>query len=426
MKNYFKRISDEIIVEELAGMGAVLVQGAKWCGKTTTCEQFARSVLCMVDPKKHDQYLKMADNDITELLKGDQPRLIDEWQEAPQFWDAIRYYVDHADGYGCFLLTGSAVPPEPEKISHTGTGRIARVTMRPMSLWESDESNGTVSLKLLLAEEDFKATAAPERNLREIAYLVCRGGWPQAVLQGGSRALRRAFNYHDAVVNTDISRVDRTIRDPERVKRLMRSYARLQGTQSSLNTIRCDMAANDASSLSEGTVSQYIQALKKIFVIEDMPAWSPNLRSKAVVRTSDTRYFTDSSIAVAALGVGPEDLMNDLNTFGYLFETMVIRDLRCYAEALDGTVYHYHDANGLECDSIVHLRNGTYGLIEIKLGGERLIEEGVKTLTRLAEKIDTTRMKAPAFKMVIVANGDYAYRRKDDGIIVCPISCLKP
>ncbi len=426
MKNYLRRISDDIIAEELAGMGAVLVQGAKWCGKTTTCEQFAKSILYMADTKKREFYLKMADADITELMKGAQPRLIDEWQDAPQFWDAIRYYVDHADGYGCFLLTGSAVPPEPEKIMHSGTGRIARVTMRPMSLWESGDSNGTVSLQSLFASDEFNATTAPERNLRDIAYLVCRGGWPQAVLQSGTRALRRAFNYHDSVVNFDVSRVDNTIRDPERVKRLMRSYARLQGTQSSLNTIRRDMAANDADSLGEETVSQYVKALKKIFVIEDMPAWCPNLRSKSVIRTSDTRYFTDPSIAVAALGVGPGDLMNDLNTFGYLFEAMAIRDLRCYAEALDGTVYHYHDAGGLECDAIIHLRNGSYGLIEIKLGGERLVEEGVKTLESLAAKIDSTRMKSPSFRMVVVANGDYAYRRKDDGVIVCPLAALKP
>ena len=368
----------------------------------------------------------MADADIAELMKGDQPRLIDEWQDAPQFWDAIRYYVDHADGYGCFLLTGSAVPPDQEKIVHTGTGRIARVTMRPMSLWESGDSDGTVSLKSLFAGDEFNAAVAPERNLRDVAYLVCRGGWPQAVLQGGTRALRRAFNYHDSVVNADISRADKTIRDPERVKRLMRSYARLQGTQSSLNTIRRDMAANDVDTLGEETVSQYVKALKKIFVIEDMPAWCPNLRSKSVIRTSDTRYFTDPSIAVAALGVGPDDLMNDLNTFGYLFEAMAIRDLRCYAEALDGTVYHYHDASGLECDAIVHLRNGSYGLIEIKLGGERLVEEGVKTLEALSAKIDSTRMRSPSFRMVVVANGDYAYRRKDDGVIVCPISSIKP
>jgi len=427
---YFSRITDSIIVEELSGMGAVLVQGPKWCGKTTTCEQIAKSVLYMNDPKMRSVYLKMAEVDIAELMKGAQPRLIDEWQDAPQFWDAVRFDVDHSDGFGHYLLTGSAVPPSEKDengkvlISHTGTGRIARVTMRPMSLWESGESNGSVSLESLFAGS-FKTAKAPGRDLREAAYLVCRGGWPQAVVQDGKRALRRAFNYYDAVVNVDITRADSSIRDPERVMRLMRSYARLQGTQAGLKAIKLDMAANDSRKLDEDTVATYLKALKKIFVVEDAQAWSPSLRNKAVIRTSDTRYFVDSSIATAALGVGPEDLMNDLRTFGMLFETMALRDLRCYAEALDGTVYHYHDGSGLECDAVVHLRNGSYGLVEIKLAGESLVDEGKSTLAALAEKIDVTRMKAPAFRMVVVAKGEFAYQDKD-GTIVCPIGALRP
>ena len=295
--------------------------------------------------------------------------------------------------------------------------------MRPMSLWESGESSGSVGLSALFAGKTFTSGAAPDRSLRETAWLVCRGGWPRAVLQKGSRALRRAFDYYDAVVNVDIQRADGTIRDPERVKRLMRSYARLQGTQSGLKAIKSDMSANDAGSLDEDTVASYVKALKKIFVVEDMPAWCPNLRNRSVIRTSDTRYFTDPSIAVAALGASPDDLMNDLRTFGYIFETMAARDLRCYAEALDGPVYHYHDGSGLECDAVVHLRDGSYGLVEVKLGGETLIEVGAKTLKDLADKIDTTRMKVPAFRMIVVATGDYAYRRKD-GIIVAPSSIL--
>ena len=426
MKHYLPRVSDTIIAEELAGMGAVLVQGAKWCGKTTSCEQFAKSALYMADPKKRSSYLQMAEADISELLIGERPRLIDEWQDAPQFWDAVRFQVDHEDDCGLFILTGSAVPPASDKISHTGTGRIARVTMRPMCLWESGESSGCVSLKSLFAGDAFTAGKAIDRSLRETAALVCRGGWPRAVLQGGSRALRRAFDYYDSVVNVDIQRADGTIRDPERVKRLMRSYARLQGTQSGLKAIRLDMAANDAGTFDEDTVASYVKALKKIFVVEDMPAWCPNLRNKAVVRTSDTRYFTDPSIAVAALGAGPQDLMNDLNTYGFLFETMAVRDLRCCAEALDGTVYHYHDGSGLECDAVIHLRNGTYGLVEVKLGGETLIDAGAATLLRLAGKIDTTKMPPPSFLMVLTATGEYAYRRPGDGIVVCPISALKP
>jgi len=425
MKIYFNRICDSIIAEELAGMGAVLVQGAKWCGKTTTCEQLAKSTLYMADPKKRSLYLQMAENDITELMKGAKPRLIDEWQDAPQFWDAIRFYVDHEDECGQYILTGSATPPDSEKISHSGTGRIARITMRPMSLWESKESNGAVSLKALLGNEPFAAARAEEKTLRDMAYLVCRGGWPRAVLQGGTRSLRRAFDYYDAVVNVDVSKVDKKIRDPGRVKRLLKSYSRLQGTQSGLKAIKLDMVANETDSLDEDTVASYIKALKKIFVVEDMPAWCPNLRNKVVIRTSDTRYFTDPSIAVAALGVGPDDLMNDLRTFGFLFETMAIRDLRCYAEALDGSVYHYHDGSGLECDAVVHLRNGSYGLVEVKLGGETLISAGAETLGRLAKKIDTTKMPPPSFLMVVVATGEFAYQRPN-GIIVCPIVCLKP
>lgn len=426
MEKYLKRVSDALIAEELEGMGAVLVQGAKWCGKTTSCEQFAKSVLHMDDPKRRGQYMQMAETDISELLNGEKPRLIDEWQDAPQFWDAVRYHVDHNDDCGCFLLTGSAVPPDDERISHSGTGRIARVMMRPMSLWESGESNGSVSLSELFVGEDFPSAIAPELSLRDVAHLVCRGGWPRAVLQGGTRSLRRAFDYFDAVVNVDISRADKTIRDPERVKRLMRSYARLQGTQSGLKAIRLDMAANGTDSLNEDTVASYIKALKKIFVVEDMAAWCPNLRNKAVIRTSDTRYFVDPSIAVAALGVGPEDLMNDLTTYGFLFEAMAVRDLRCYAGSMDGSLYHYHDGSGLECDAVIHLRNGRYGLVEVKLGGGRLIEEGARTLGKLSGKIDTTKMPEPSFKMVVVATGDYAYRRKEDGVIVCPVGCLKP
>lgn len=431
MKSYFHRILDDVLIEELEGVGAVLVQGAKWCGKTTTCEQVAKSTLYMNDPQKRSQYLRMAEADITTLMQGERPRLIDEWQDAPQFWDAIRFGVDHSDGFGHYILTGSAVPPEEidkngkTVISHTGTGRISRLTMRPMSLWESRESSGSVSMKALFDGLEFKSGTGPDLSLRDVAYLVCRGGWPQAVLQEGARALKRAFNYYDAVVNVDISRADKTIRDPERVKRLMRSYARLQGTQSGLKAIKLDMIANDVSKLDEDTVASYIKALKKIFVIEDAVAWCPNLRNKAVVRTSDTRYYSDSSIAAAALGIGPDDLMNDLRTFGLLFETMVMRDLRCYAEALGGTVYHYHDGSGLECDAIVHLRNGRYGLVEVKLAGETLIAEADETLKELSDKIDTARMNAPAFRMIIVAKGDFAYRDKN-GTVICPITCLRP
>ena len=365
-------------------------------------------------------------------MKGEQPRLIDEWQDAPRFWDAIRYDVDHSAGWGHYILTGSAVPPDDKNersgkkaIVHSGTGRIVRVRMRPMSLWESEESSGTVSLGALFKGEPFKPCRAVERSLAETAYLVCRGGWPQAISQDGETALDRAFEYVDAVVNSDISRVDGVSRDPRRARLLLKSYARLQGTQSTIVNIRKDMTIGDGNGPDDDTVSSYLNALRKIFVVEDSEAWCPALRSRTAIRMSPTRYFSDPSIATAALGIGPEDLMNDIRTYGLLFETMAVRDLRVYADALNGGVSHYLDRNGLECDAVVHLRNGTSGLVEVKLGGESLIEEGARTLNDLSGILDSSRQREVAFKMVVTATGDCAYQRKD-GIIVCPISCLKP
>ena len=381
---------------------------------------------------RRDRYLVQAEVDITELMKGKQPRLIDEWQDAPKFWDAIRYDVDHSAGWGHYILTGSAVPPDDrhersgkKDIVHSGTGRIVRVKMRPMSLWESEESSGTVSLGALFKGVPFKPGKAIDRSLKDTAYLVCRGGWPQSVLQGGELALDRAFEYVDAVVNSDISRVDGVSRDPRRVRLLLRSYARQQGTQSTIVNIRKDMTIGDGHGPDDDTVSSYLNALRKIFVIEDSEAWCPALRSRAAIRMSPTRYFSDPSIATAVLGLGPEDLMNDIRTYGLFFETMVMRDLRVYVDALNGSVSHYLDRNGLECDAVVHLRNGTSGLVEVKLGGESLIDEGAKTLNELSGIIDTSRQSEVAFKMVVTASGDFAYQRKD-GIIICPISALKP
>ena len=429
---YKKRIIDDVLRRKLAGSGAVLVEGPKWCGKTTTCEQQAKSVLYMADPVRRDRYLTQAAVDITELMKGEQPRLIDEWQDAPKFWDAIRYDVDHSAGFGHYILTGSAVPPDDRNersgkrdIVHSGTGRISRIRMLPMSLWESGESAGTVSLGDLFADRPLGPGKAIERSLSDVAYLICRGGWPQAVNLDGDVALDQAFDYVKAVANSDISRVDGVSRDPVRARRLMRSYARLQGTQSSIPNIRRDMAMGDGHGPDDDTVSGYLNALRKIFVVEDSEAWCPALRSKAAIRTTDTRYFADPSIATASLGLGPEDLMNDIRSFGSFFETMAVRDLRVYADALNGQVSHYLDRNGLECDAVVHLRNGTSGLVEIKLGGSALIEEGAATLNALSGLVDTSRQEPVAFKMVVTATGDCAYRRTD-GIVVCPISALRP
>ena len=422
--SYKSRIADQLLREKLEAMGAVLIEGPKACGKTTTAEQQAKSVIYMSDPEKQQQYKQMAQTNIRYLLKGETPRLIDEWQEVPQFWDAIRFEVDHRQEDGQFMLTGSAVPPDTKDIHHTGTGRYAWLTMRPMSLWESEESTGEVSLSDLFSNPD-NIGATNKMTLSMLAFAVCRGGWPKSLQKKSEKAaLLQATEYYKAIVNSDISRVDGVKRDSERAKRIMRSYARHQGSQASIATIVADISTNETEDVSDVTIDTYLTALRKIFVIEDMPAWNPNLRSKTSVRTSDTRYFVDPSVGVAALGLGPNDLIGDLNTFGLFFETMCIRDLRVYADALDGGVYHYRDKNGLECDAVVHLRNGSYGLIEIKLGGEKLIEQGAKTLTSLANIIDTSRMKAASFCMVLTGVGDFAYRRTD-GVYVVPIGCLK-
>ena len=422
--SYKSRIADQLLREKLEAMGAVLIEGPKACGKTTTAEQQAKSVIYMSDPEKQQQYKQMAQTNIRYLWKGEAPRLIDEWQEVPQFWDAIRFEVDHRQEDGQFMLTGSAVPPDTKDIHHTGTGRYAWLTMRPMSLWESEESTGEVSLSDLFSNPD-NIGATNKMTLSMLAFAVCRGGWPKSLQKKSENAaLLQATEYYKAIVNSDISRVDGVKRDSERAKRIMRSYARHQGSQASIATIVADISTNETEDVSDVTIDTYLTALRKIFVIEDMPAWNPNLRSKTSVRTSDTRYFVDPSVGVAALGLGPNDLIGDLNTFGLFFETMCIRDLRVYADALDGGVYHYRDKNGLECDAVVHLRNGSYGLIEIKLGGEKLIEQGAKTLTSLANIIDTSRMKAPSFCMVLTGVGDFAYRRTD-GVYVVPIGCLK-
>lgn len=423
VKEYKKRIADELIKKKLKGKGAVLVEGPKWCGKTTTAEELSKSGLYMSKPDNLKQNMMLADINPSLLLTGDVPRLIDEWQIAPKLWDAVRYEVDHRNEEGQFILTGSAVPVNSDAIQHTGTGRFAWVLMRPMSLFESGESNGSVRLTELF-ETPEQIGAINTLNLNQIAFLVCRGGWPRATFMEEDVALEQAYDYYDAIVNQDISRVDEVKRNAERVKTLMRSYARNQGAQVSNAMLKADMQANDVDSLDEDTVMSYVNALKKIFVIEDMPAWNPNLRSKTAIRSSDTRYYIDSSIAVAALGLGPNDLMNDLETFGLLFETMCIRDLRVYADASGGSVYHYRDKSGLECDAVIHLRNGSYGLVEIKIGGENAIEHGALTLKALASKIDTDKMKAPAFLLVVTAVGDYAYRR-EDGVYVVPIGCLR-
>lgn len=423
MKNYLPRITDKLLDERLKAKGAILIEGPKWCGKTTSAKEFAKSFIAMDEPDKTKQYKQMAELNPSALLEGETPRLVDEWQLAPNLWNAVRYEVDKRDDFGQFILTGSAVSAEFDASMHSGTGRISRLYMRTMSLYESKDSDGAISLSDLF--DDKEISCANHKTLDDIAFLICRGGWPISIKLEGKASLFQAIDYFDSVVKNDISRVDSVKRDVEKAKSLLRSYARHVGSQAPLETIRKDMLANQADTFDQVTLYSYIDALKKIFVIEDAPAWNPNIRSKTAIRSTDTRYFIDPSIATAALGIGPKDLIHDLNTMGFLFENLAVRDLRIYSELLDGNVYHYRDKSGLECDAVVHLRNGSYGLVEIKLGGDKLIEDGAETLKTLSGLIDTNSMKKPSFMMVLCAQAPFAYKR-NDGVYVVPITSLRP
>lgn len=421
-KMYKYRIADQLLREQLEVAGVVVIEGPKWCGKTTTAEQQSRSILYMNDPKFMQNMELLADINLTGLLEGATPRLIDEWQIIPKFWDTARFLVDRRGKLGQFIFTGSAVPADRTNIHHTGTGRFAWVTMRTMSLWESGDSSGNCSLASLFAGTQ-NVCASKEMSLEDICFLICRGGWPQSLNVSDKVALKLARNYLQAVIKQEMRDVDGVSRSEHTSRAILRSYARHQGTQATIGTITADLIVNEDTSLNDKTIKNYIEALRKIFVVEDMMAWNPNLRSKAAIRTSDTRYFVDPSIATAALQIGPDDLMKDLNTLGLLFETLAVRDLRVYADTLEGTVFHYRDNNGLECDAVVHLPDGHYGLVEIKLGGDKLIEEGAFNLNKLESKLNNKF--EPSFKMVLTAVGQYAYLRKD-GVWVVPISALKP
>ncbi len=425
MTDYKQRIADDLLRRKLQGKGAVLVEGPKWCGKTTTAKQLSSSVLDLGDSSVLENSRILLQVNASALLAGDTPRLLDEWQSLPSLWDMVRSEVDRRQSFSQFILTGSSVPVDQDAIHHSGTGRFGRIRMRPMSLWESGDSTGTVSLSDLFDGRSVE----PQVNLLQldqVAFLICRGGWPLATFLEDDIALEQARDYFEAVYKVDVHRVDKIRRNSERTRLLMRSYARHQGQSVSLKKISDDIKENDNASISYETVSDYIDVLKKLFVVEDMPAWNPNIRSRAAIQSSDTRYFIDPSVATSALMVGPRDLMNDLKAMGMFFESMAVRDLRVYADLLDGNVFHFRDANGLECDAVLHRRNGTYGLIEIKLGGGDLVEKGAQTLTKLSGMIDTEKMPEPAFLMVLTAVGDYSYRRPEDGVWVVPIGCLRP
>lgn len=423
MKTYKHRIADEILKRKLMGKGAVLVQGPKWCGKTTTAKQIAKSLLDLGNPGELSNAMETLQIVPKKLLEGDVPRLIDEWQTIPELWDMIRSEVDTRGEMGQFILTGSSVPIEEDKRRHSGNGRYAWINMRPMSLWESGESNGKISLADLFEGNTFEPFDY-SMDVNTLAFQICRGGWPQSTFMEGEVALDQARDYYETIYKVDIHRVDKVRRNSERTRLLLKSYARNTGSATSFSKMSADIKENDNADISYETISDYIDALKKLFVLEDMPAWNPNLRSKSAIQSSDTRYFIDPSIATSALSLGPKDLINDMSTFGLFFESMAVRDLRTYADALNGDLFHFRDSSGLECDAVLHRRNGEYGLIEIKLGGNNNIAKGAETLKHLAEVIDTDKMKAPAFLMVLTGVGQYAYRRPD-GVFVVPIGCLK-
>ena len=420
-EKYLSRIADRVLKERLESSGAVLIEGPKWCGKTRTATEMSKSQLFMQDPDKSVSYLKAADTKPSLLLKGDTPRLLDEWQTAPVLWDAVRFTVDKRGEYGQFILTGSAVPQD-NAVMHTGTGRISRMMMRPMSLFESGESNGSVSLtKLFDGETDIDAFS--DLSIEQIAFAIVRGGWPASMGDTPKSAFRHAIDYVEAIINADVSRVDGIVKNPARVRALMRSLSRNISTLATVKTIHDDIAGGDTDkSVSEKTVSQYLNALNRIFVTENLPAWNPALRSKTAIRTSPKRQFVDPSIAAAVMRITPERLLDDFNYFGFLFEALCERDLRVYAEAIDGEVFHYRDGSGLETDAVIALNDGRWAAIEIKLGSKET-EEAARHLIELKNKVNTEKMQEPSFLMILTG-AELAYRRAD-GVYVVPVGCLK-
>lgn len=419
-KKYLKRLGDEELQLALKASGAVLIEGAKWCGKTSTAQQAAKSVIFLQDPDQSASYLALADTKPSLLLTGANPRLIDEWQMAPVLWDAVRFEVDKRNELGQFILTGSAVPND-NVTAHTGTGRISRIKMRPMSLFESKESNGSISLGDLFNNPLKINEATSELSIEQIAFAICRGGWPASLQLEGKAALRMANSYVESVINHDVSEIDSVEKNPERVRLLMRSLARNISTIANYSTIIEDIEATDKS-ISEKTVSTYINALKRIFVVEDLQAWQPSLRSKTAIRTSEKRHFVDPSIATSIMRTEPEGILKDFEYFGFLFESLCTRDVRIYAQANDGDVFHYRDKSGLESDLIVRLRNGKWAAIEVKLG-QKQIEEAAANLLAIKNKIDTEKMGEPSFLMILTG-GQFAYQR-NDGVWVVPLGCLK-
>ena len=420
MRHYMPRLMDDLLHRELNAFGAVLLTGPKWCGKTTTARQIAKSVLSMHSPDNQESYLQLADIRPSLLLEGDNPRLIDEWQMAPQLWDAVRHAVDERGEEGLFILTGSTSVDE-KKLRHSGAGRISRLKMHTMSLFESADSSGDIRLSDLFNSPKGIAARSP-KSVEDYAHLITRGGWPGTIGKNMDISQRQIAGYCDAIVKSDISAVDGISRDESKARALLRSYARHTATQTPKSTLLKDITQNQ-DSMHINTLDAYLAALNRLFVIDDLPAWSPRLRSRASIRTSDTRHFTDPAIAAHFLQAGGRDLLFDMNTFGFLFESLVVRDLRVYAQALGGHLAHYRDSSGLEADAIIHLSDGRWAAVEVKLGLKQ-VDEAAEHLLDLKQKIDLEHMPAPSF-LVVVTGSEYAYQRPD-GVYVVPLACLKP
>lgn len=417
MKKYYNRLVEKEIEKALKSAGAVVIEGPKFCGKTTTALRYSKSDIRL----NTAEAISLARLETKNVLRGETPRVIDEWQTVPNIWNHVKAWIDENPRFGQFILTGSSTPADKSAIYHSGAGRIARVKMRPMSLTESKDSAACVSLSELFKNPNADVfNENKNHSLQKTAFYICRGGWPLSVLAGEDIALDVTKNYYDGLFNFEYSENEKfRNKSPELMRMILRSYARNISTPVPLKTIQSDVTNSNNRTLDNKTLNDYLEALKDLFIIEDLDAWNPNLRSRAAIRTTPTRHFVDTSVATAVLGITPNDLINDLPSFGLFFEDMAVRDLTIYSNYLGAKVKHYRDSSGLECDAIIHFENGKWGAVEIKLGGEKLIEEGAKNLEKLKKVVDNNNL---AFRMILTATGS-AYRR-EDGIYVVPLNCL--
>ena len=422
MKQYYPRIIDELLNKKLRTSGAVLLKGPKWCGKSTSASRIAKSIIFMQDPSTREQNIALAKASPKIFLDKETPLLIDEWQTIPFIWDAIRFEIDQRNAFNQFILTGSSSPIETSKITHSGLGRITTLVMRPMSLYESRDSSGEYSIKDLF-NGLYPSGAISKHDILDYAYLACRGGFPNVLDLEKEDSLEISKNYFESLVNQDFILNIKQDRDIQKFKLTLRSYARNIGTSCPLTTILKDVNSNNNLSISDSTIYSYLKYLNDIYILDELNARSPLLRSKVAIRTSSTHYFVDPSIATAALDVTPFDLINDLKTFGFIFESMVIRDLKIYAETNGASLYHYRDKNDFEVDAIIHFNNGKWAAIEIKLFDDEAIEKACKNLIKFKNNINSQKMKEPSFLMVITGTKN-AYRR-EDGVFIVPIDCLK-